>query len=177
LYIRQAKECNEHSQGTDQRSLEELITQERLREVVSYTPETGEFIKNVSGKVAGYIAGSNGYLHIVIDKKCYSLHRLAFLYITGRLPSKQVDHINRDKTDNRWENLRDVSATSNCRNRGITKNNTSGVAGVCWSKTAKSWYVRISTDTGRKCLGYFNSLTKAKEAREIGERVNGYSAR
>lgn len=87
-----------------------MITQQRLKELFEYTPDTGLFIRKirVGNQIAGNIAGSlkkDGYVYIKIDSKPYKAHRLAFLYMEGYMP-EEVDHINRDCSDNRWCNLR-----------------------------------------------------------------------
>jgi len=87
----------------------DMITQTILKELFSYNPDTGIFIRKVSisNQVAGTVAGSKDYdyIRIVVNKKRYLAHRLAFLYMLGKMPV-EVDHINRNKHDNRWCNLR-----------------------------------------------------------------------
>src|SRR5262245_26632184 len=88
------------------------ITAERLREVLSYDLETGWFRWRVSPKHSGIrigrIAGQCdcGYWRIEIDGKAYLAHRLAWLYVTGKFPDQQIDHVNGDGTYNAWCNLR-----------------------------------------------------------------------
>jgi|SRR5262249_13953776 len=89
-----------------------LVTAERLREVLSYDPETGTFTWRVSGggrRTSG-VAGHHdrawkGYVCIAVDGRKYRAQRLAFLYMTGDWPPAQIDHINGDTSDNRWANL------------------------------------------------------------------------
>ena len=101
--------------------MSKTLTQDRLKQLLRYDPETGEFIRvvGVKGAAAGTVAGcinKQGYNFIGIDHERPYAHRLAFLYMTGDWPTFQVDHINGIKTDNRWANLRDVSATVNMQN-------------------------------------------------------------
>lgn len=97
------------------------LTAERLRELLHYDPDTGAFTWLVSrgkakrGDVAGWPNG-RGYLQVGIDGRAPSLHRPAFLWMTGAYPAGAVDHINGDGTDNRWANIRCVSASDNQRN-------------------------------------------------------------
>lgn len=99
-----------------------MLTQTRLRELLTYDPDTGVFVWRATPttqRVAGKPAGSpnaHGYMRTTIDKRPYFLHRLAFLYMTGAFPAGHCDHINRVKSDNRWANLRDVDRGTNCRN-------------------------------------------------------------
>lgn len=99
------------------------ITAERLRAVLSYDESTGEFTwidTRHSAVKVGQIAGrinSEGYRKIKIDGQMYSAHRLAWFYWFGEFPSKQIDHINRDKSDNRICNLRLATNSQNQMNR------------------------------------------------------------
>ena len=82
------------------------LTQERLKELLHYDPETGYFTWKISPNNAvkvGSVAGTsmNNYIRIIIDHKAYLAHRLAFLYMEGYFPEHEVDHINRIRDDNR----------------------------------------------------------------------------
>lgn len=99
-----------------------MLTQDRLRELLHYDPDTGVFtnIKPRHRVKVGDIAGSNsgkGYLQIQIDQKRYSAHRLAWLYTYGRFPEEFIDHINGNPSDNRIVNLREVTQRENLQNR------------------------------------------------------------
>ena len=97
------------------------LVQEKLSQLFDYEPSTGIFRRKVSagrGKV-GSIAGTidnYGYRVIKIEGVSYKAHRLAFLWMTGKFPSGQVDHINRDKDDNSWLNLREATPSENRAN-------------------------------------------------------------
>ena len=87
-----------------------------VRSILEYKPESGIFLWRHNGKIAGGKTG-RGYFRVYIDGKHYASHRLAWLYAHGHWPNGQIDHINRDPGDNRIANLRDVSASENCKNR------------------------------------------------------------
>jgi hypothetical protein len=94
------------------------LTAERLREILGYDPETGLFTRLVrTGRIrAGEVAGtahSRGYRSIVIDGRVYLSHRLAWLYVHGEWPPEQIDHINRNRADNRLVNLRAAKQSQN----------------------------------------------------------------
>lgn len=151
--------------------MNEVITQERLKEVLHYNPDTGIFVWKAitrrrirKGDVAG--SPSKGYTVIWIDKIRYREHRLVFLYVTGEFPRNEVDHINRIKNDNRWCNLRLVTTLENKRNLPMFKNNTSGFTGVCWRKREKKWVACIDTNYKKTHLGYFINKEDAIMARK-----------
>lgn len=129
------------------------MDQSRLKELVTYDPVTGVFIRVKTtalrqkvGEVVGVKTKKGAYLKCGIDSKEYLLHRLAVLYMTGEMPSGQVDHINHDGLDNRWENLRVVPRKLNQQNMSMSKRNTSGITGVCFDKKGQKWIAQIYTN-------------------------------
>lgn len=156
-----------------------MITQERLKELFHYCPDTGIFTRliNLSGGAkAGDIAGHNlkGYLRIVVDGAGYQSHRLAFLYMTGSFPAHHTDHINGVKNDNRWCNLRDVSSRVNSMNKKTYKNNKSGHTGVYFNKKANRWYAQIKVNYKRIHLGLFERIEDAIDARVEADIKYGF---
>lgn len=160
-----------------------MITQEELKKILHYDQETGAFNWRVtSGKArawqeAGWLANMSSrkeckYRFIGIKNKNYLAHRLAFLYMTGRLPIKHVDHINHDGSDNRWANLREASSTENNRNISKRHDNKSGICGV-WLER-KKWIAKIGIDSKQICLGRFDNLFDAACARKGAEKLHGY---
>ena len=100
-----------------------MITAEELREQLNYDPETGVFTwrvktrqKNIAGRV-GHLNKTTGYVSISVRKKTYLAHRLAWLHTYGCWPRKEIDHINRVRSDNRIANLREATRAENCANR------------------------------------------------------------
>lgn len=143
-----------------------MITQEELKELLNYNPDTGIFTYNkprnkcTKGKIAG-TRHVNGYTHIQLNGKIYKAHRLAWLYVYGYFP-ECIDHINCDKDDNRIENLREATITQNNHNVKLSKNNTSGIKGVCWHKKAKKWCATIGVYGKTIYLGLFDDLELAE---------------
>jgi hypothetical protein len=148
------------------------LTQERVRDLLDYDPETGIFTwkndKFAFGKArccrAGDVAGGrnvHGYWQICIDYRVLLAHRLAWLYVTGQWPDGQIDHVNGDKADNRFENLRVANNSENMRNRRRYSNNRSGLKGVSFSKVKNCFRASIQVDNKWKHLGYFNCPTAA----------------
>lgn len=158
-----------------------MITQERLKELLKYNPETGEFVWKLSrgGNTKGTVAGNSNnrnYIQIKIDKKLYKGHRLAFLWMTGSFPKKglMVDHINRNPSDNRWCNLRVVTSSENQQNSSLSKANSSGFKGVSFCKTRKRWVAQIAPNRKNKHLGYFLTKEEAYQARLEAEKERGW---
>lgn len=145
------------------------LTCERLREILSYDPDTGIFTWKVAvSKVkAGAVAGCNdgqGYLRIKIDGRNYKSHRLAWLYMTGEWPKEQVDHVNGSRGDNRFENLREAAHAENLWNSGKRVDNTSGFKGVFFDTQARKWRALIGIKGKQKSLGRFTSPEAAHAA-------------
>lgn len=148
-----------------------ILTQDRLKELLSYDPKTGIFrwrVYRSQGARAGDIAGGyigKGYLGICVDNKAYRAHRLAFLYVYGRFPAHTIDHINQVKDDNRIDNLRDVTNGENQMNAKKYRNNTSGITGVYWCKRRERWKARIGVKGTLIHLGSFLDIEDAKKVR------------
>ena len=81
--------------------------------------------------------------------------------MTGQWPEREIDHINLDRHDNRFSNLRLASRKENARNLKVFRSNTSGYKGVCFVKYTGKWQVQIKTDEGRKYLGQFATAEQA----------------
>lgn len=149
-----------------------MITQEELKELLHYDSETGVFtwITSPNRRMkAGSIAGAlqNGY--VVIKVKGYTYyraHKLAFLYMTGEFPSDQVDHVNRVKNDNRWENLRQCTHQQNTFNRKRRTNTSSGYNGVYRDGTSNKWTAGITVSGRYIRLGLFVNKVVASRVYE-----------
>lgn len=172
------------------------ITQELLRELLDYNPETGvltwkkrdrkwfktnnAFIvwnSRSTGKEAGCVghnkATGKKYGHISIFNRLYLKHRIIWIYVTGETPN-QIDHIDGNGLNNKLENLRDVTQSGNQRNKRMGKNNTSGVVGVNWVSDMRKWRATIRND-GRLCvIGYFEDIKDACLVRKKAEKERGY---
>lgn len=153
-----------------------MITQSRLKELVSYDSLTGIFAwnKNIKGGAkTGEQVGSifnTGYVYLGLDGKSYTAHRMAWLYVYGILP-KLLDHINRDRTDNRLCNLRSASHSENGHNSNLKSTNTSGYTGV--SKVREKWNAYITVDRKRFNLGYFKTPEAANTAYMKAKALHG----
>lgn len=152
-----------------------ILTASKLKKILNYNMFTGyltwkQSMRNGSVK-KGSIAGSidHGYIRINIKGKKYSAHRLAWLYMTGKFPTKGIDHKDRIKHHNWWSNLRLLSNSNNQKNTGNWTNNTSGIKGVCWHKLSNKWEARIRIGK-TKFLGLYKNFDDAVCARLAGEQ-------
>lgn len=144
------------------------LSQSRLKEVLLYIPESGLFYRKNSERVAG-TTNIYGYRYVTVDSVLYYGHRLAWLYMTGEWPPDEVDHINRIRDDNRWDNLRSASRREN-RGNMLSKRNTSGVKGVYWNKEKGLWQAQIASGATCRYLGRFVSIEEAKTAYDTAAR-------
>lgn len=149
---------------------ESLLTAAYLRSQLHYNPCTGEFwwIVPSSGRTRSKQAGhvhSLGYrqIGIMIYGKSYvfKAHRLAWLYVYGVWPSEYLDHIDRNRSNNRISNLRESTWIENNRNRIKRSNCSSRYIGVCWYKHTKKWRAELRLNKKLKVLGYFDTEEEA----------------
>lgn len=157
------------------------LTQERLKEVLDYDPDTGIFTRRLTrgGYKKNTVAGSKGvygdfYSYIKIDETRYAAHRLAWLYVYGYFPENQIDHIDRVRINNRIKNLREASPVCNSRNCGIAKNNISGITGVSFNKVYKKYNAYITVNYKHMSVGHFQTKKEAAMARWIAEVKYGF---
>ena len=167
------------------------ISNEQLRKMVHYNPETGVFIwkerepltrgdklfnTRFAGKEAGGLSenANDGYLRIKVKGTTIKAHRLAFVLMGEGWPIYDVDHINGDITDNRWRNLRKTNRKANSRNQKLYNNNVSGYPGIFWHSTKNRWCAQIGSAENREHLGCYNDFNEALEIRQEREVQLGY---
>ena len=143
-----------------------MITQERLKQLVSYDARTGEFTRifaTTHNAKTTSISG-DGYYRITLDNKRYRAHRLAWLYVYGKMPA-QIDHINQDKLDNRISNLRIATHSENGQNiRHPNKNNSLKIRGVRKHALCDKYQARIKINYKEVYLGLFETKEDAYQA-------------
>lgn len=154
---------------------------EYLRSIIDYDPCTGVLTwrarprelfttsrsykiwnARFCGRQAGY--SSNGYIQVRIGKSIHLAHRVAWAYMTGAWPEKQLDHIDGDKSNNMFANLREATNSENGYNRERYSNNTSGVKGVCWDKSVSKWKAQIKAENACVYSKYFDDIDSASKA-------------
>lgn len=137
------------------------LTAARLQEMLRYEPTTGvlTWIRPLNSRVAkpGDVAGTvlkTGYVYVGVHGRKYMAHRLACLWMTGEWPTAEIDHVNGEKADNRWSNLRDVTRTVNNQNILRAKGQSaSGLLGV--KKHGTRWQASICANGVETILGSF----------------------
>ncbi|WP_313010956.1 HNH endonuclease signature motif containing protein [Brevundimonas sp.] len=149
------------------------ITQQELKEYLSYDENTGKFIwlkTNFKGRVAGNVT-SEGYINICVKRKIYKAHRLAWFYVHGVWPKDQIDHKDRKRANNAIKNLREATGSENMWNSAAQKNNKSGFKGVSWCKRTKKWIAFLMFNKKNRRLGSFNTKQEAAAAYQGAARV------
>jgi hypothetical protein len=146
------------------------LTQQELKHWLWYDKESGLFRwRHGRGMclkpwtLAGTVT-RQGYIEIHLGGRIYKAHRLAWLYMTGEQPSKEVDHINRDKSDNRWVNLRLATREENQWNASLRSDSTCGVSGVTFHKASGKWKTQCRANGKRHFLGAYKTKEEAAEA-------------
>lgn len=168
------------------------LTQAYLKSVMDYDPDTGSFTwlsrpresfkrhrqfltwnKRFSGKAAGSV-DAHGYVRMGINGVRHKAHRLAFLYMTGAFPSSEIDHINGNRRDNRFSNLRAVTRSTNQKNVTLRQKNISGCVGVIWDKSKRAWVARITSNGNLYYLGSYQRVSDAIASRKAAEAIHGF---
>lgn len=126
--------------------------------MLKYNPDTGDFI-GTTGKIL--TATSNGYRTVTYKGKTVKAHRMAWFIMTGQWPTKEIDHIDRDKLNNRWNNLRESTRSENNINRGVRADSKSGVKNIRFRDN--KFYVEFKRNKVRYDLGCFNTLEEAQK--------------
>lgn len=153
------------------------MNQQQLKSILRYEPDSGLFyvVKSTAPRVkVGSVAGSkNASGYIVINRsRVYMAHRLAWLYMTGEMPPKNmdIDHINGARDDNRWSNLRLATRSQNQQNVGVLKSNKLRIRGVSWHPASNMYRAQIRLNNKTKHLGIFKTMEEARAA-YYGARV------
>jgi hypothetical protein len=152
-----------------QNSTKRKIAPETLRQLFTFDPDEGIF-RYQKDKVrckAGSVAGSihrQGWRSIKINKRCYPAHHLAWLWVHGRWPIHEIDHINGVRDDNRFINLREADAFQQVMNSARPRTNTSGVKNVYFDREMNRYRVHLRHKKKSIHIGYFPTLQEAASA-------------
>lgn len=161
-----------------------MVTQEYLKEHFFYQEETGLFFRKQKKPNSQEIGkpytkdNGSGYIKFCVCGSLRYAHRMAWLYVYGEIPEKNIDHINGNRSDNRIANLRLVNQSENTANSRKSKANTSGRKGVTWRKDINKWSAQIMVNYKHVSLGVYDDLEEAANAykqaaqRYFGEYAN-----
>lgn len=145
------------------------LTQARLKELLSYDPETGVFLHRTPrgrrkvGDPCG-TPGAAGYTALRVQGRNYRRHRLAWLYVTGSWPEVEIDHRNGDRRDDRFHNLRACTRAENQQNRASARKSASPYLGVSRSPSPGRWRAQIKVGGDVRALGTFDTEEEAHQA-------------
>lgn len=148
---------------------QKVLTFSELNEALHYDPDTGVVTARLtrgrwpSGRVVGS-PNRLGYLTVNVCGAVRLLHRVIFVLMTGEWPSAEVDHINGDRSDNRWKNLRLATSAQQQQNITVKSHNMTGLLGVSWRPRKKSYFARIRVCGRVTNLGYFDTPEEAHQA-------------
>lgn len=142
-----------------------MITQAKVQAELDYSPQTGVFLRKIGfrkGSRAGCLNKRNGYIVISIGNRLYYAHRIAWIYVHGDEPFREIDHINRDRGDNRIANLRIATRHQNQGNRKVRIDSMSQMKGVRFHKCSGLWHAQITVNRKIISLGYHRSSDQAQ---------------
>lgn len=150
---------------------------EELKRMFTYNPNTGDFVRNYGvkgnrgqkGEVAGGLT-QQGYMHIRFMGKRHKAHRLAWLYMTGEWPKKDLDHVDGDNSNNRWTNLREATPAQNLANSRPWRVSQAGFRGVEKMAWGNLWRARITIKGKVINLGSFPTPEDAAKAYSEAQR-------
>ena len=140
-----------------------------IKSYFTYNPLTGEITRN-DRKNSGGSFDKDGYLIIKINSRQYKAHRLAWFLYYGEFPQMEIDHINRNRTDNRIANLRLSTRDENIKNSVVAPNRITGVVGVYIDLYTKGLKKKYTTRLKGKTFRFY-SLADAINFR----KRNGYA--
>lgn len=143
------------------------LTHQRLLQLLNYNPETGEFtwaIRVQYRKIGHPVGGKrrDGYFQIQLDGEKFLQHRLAWFYVHGKMPDFEIDHEDRDPSNNRIKNLRIATKKQQNGNAKVRSDSVSGIRGV--RLLYGKWQARIKLNEKRVTLGRYNSKEEAQDA-------------
>ena len=160
--------------------------------LLSYDPGTGDFHwlekddsfahwKQWNSRWAGKRAGTNSRSYVFISLIIFGkpvnfrAHRIAWLISTGKWPSLEIDHINHNRKDNRFLNLKEASSSENAMNKMLPERNTSGYVGVSKQKNSNTWFCYAAINKKRKCFYGFKTAEDAHKKIAEYRLNNGFS--
>ncbi len=146
-----------------------------IRNEYEYAPLTGLIRRYDGGKVTTFIERT-GYTRIALFGIIRPITNVIWYLETGYLVTKGevIDHIDHNRSNNKWENLRLVTQAENLKNKSMARNNTSGHTGVTWHKQANKWTVHIGVNGRSIHKGLYANKAEAIAVRKEAEEHYGF---
>lgn len=148
-------------------------THSEVKELFNYDEFSGTLTRKIDvannakkDMKVGWI-NSDGYLNVKIKRVTFKVHQIIWLWMKGTWPTGVIDHINRNKLDNRVSNLRDTTIAVNNINKGVRKDSKTGIPNVTWRERDKLFYVACRANGKQNYLGSYRNISDAKTAAEI----------
>lgn len=164
------------------------MTPEVIKNLLAYCPRTGRLFwryrdgmagswnTRFAGKEAFTSVDGGGYRSGRIFNKTYRAHRVIWAMQTGAWPEDEVDHINGDRADNRWSNLREATHSQNLKNRKLHLSSPVGVTGI--GRKRGKWRARITHNGIQIHIGTYHRIEDAISARlEMSAKLHGEFSR
>lgn len=142
------------------------VAHEKLKQLLDYSPQTGELYWKVNrhrakaGTRAGYPA-NKGYRRVTICNNEYGEHRVIWYWMTGESPTLEIDHKDGDRANNKWDNLRLATGVQNSANSAFKRKNKTGYRGVGQMRCNSRYYAQLCVDGRQQILGYFDTAEEA----------------
>ena len=146
-----------------------LLTYDAATGHLYWKPRTGPGRNRTEAKPTAGCTSDDGYVKVNVGGKLHRAHRIIWLMVTGSWPKNTIDHINQDRSDNRWANLRAATRGENQQNHPVRRDNKSGYKGVFWHTSISKWWAYINKNGKRVTIGYFTDKNDAIAARQRAE--------
>ena len=155
---------------------EQKVTGTTIAIFLDYDPQTGKFSRKLKTGPHSYPGeeithlNDEGYVVVTMMGARLRAHRIAWAWMTGKWPENDIDHINGDRTDNRFSNLRQATRSQNLQNSGLRPTNKTGQTGVHFCHQRKKYVAQIRVNKATFPLGRFQTLEAAIAARKLAEK-------
>lgn len=144
--------------------VQRTVTFEDVKGAFKYNPEDGVFSFIEEERNSRIRLTVEGYVSCSFMGSSHFVHRLIWLYMTGAYPKKMIDHIDGNRSNNKWDNLREADSHQNGCNCVITKSNATGYKNVMRDKNSGLYKSHIMVHGKQHHLGYFDNPVDAYEA-------------
>jgi len=155
---------------------EQKVTGTTMAMFLDYNPETGAFYRKLKTGPNSYpgeeitCLNDEGYIIVTMMGARLRAHRLAWVWMTGNWPKEDIDHINGNRADNRFINLRGATRSQNLQNSGMRSYNKTGYKGVHFCNQRQKYVAQIRINKKATCLGRFETLEEASAVRIAAEK-------